>query len=617
MFSPVWWFVAVVLAAVPGYAQVAADAPTAESLLGAMKAVTERLSAEHEPSAGTGLEELTSEAVIPDAPGAGVCVSLRMGREEIGRGVAMSGPASLRLALDEAVRAAQAALPEARDVLQRSARAEQWKTITAGVELAGALVALDLETFGDAGGRVMVGVEGVAVSHNDRVEAVFPSQMLVANDTAAAALIGLVSRVTGDPTLAMPGVPGHEAGAVAASHGLRYFKFRVAHAVQTEPGGSAVPRARGGRIVMASEVTEPAMRAFAQRLSGNILAQRTAVEGRDEFFSCYWPLQDRSEEVAGVRETALACLALCEGARLDAQPNGDGSNLPAPVKTAQEILVPMLSIEGRIAAGDRTPANAAMLVVAMSELFAWTGKPKGEWFEGTRAQLEQAVVSAVDESGAWNDTTRAGERAVVALALTQLALDPVLGVQQSSTAAIASRARAEGAVRALLRDTPAAGLVMHLPWLARAELLLAGDQDVKSAAALRQVRDLAWSMQVGAAEAKLAGSDLEGGLMLASASGDATPTAQSARAFAWFGQALGDARLTDAAEQNAQRARMARALRFLRQLSLDDSWDWCVPDPARARWGVRVSPTDQRQHLDATSMTLITVSATLRGMQKK
>lgn len=617
MFSPVWWFVAVVLAAVPVYAQVAADAPSAASLLGAVKAVTERLAAEREPAAGSGLEELTSELVVPDAPGAGVCVSLRMGHEEIARGVAMAGPASLRMAVDEAVRAAQAAMPEARDVLQRSARAEQWKTIMAGVELAGGLVALDLETFADAGGRVMVGVEGVAVSHNDRVEAVFPSQMLIANDSAAAALIGLVSRVTGDPTLAMPGVQGHEAGAVAASHGLRYFKFRVAHAVQMEPGGSVVPLTRGGRVVMASEVTEQKMRAFAQRLSGNILAQRTTLEGREGFFSCYWPLQDRSEEVASVRETALACLALCEGARLDAQPRGDGVNLPVPVKAAQEMLVPMLSIEGRVTAGDRTPANAAMLVVAMSELFAWTGKPKGEWFEGTRAQLKQAAASAVDETGAWNDTTRAGERAVVALALTQLALDPVMGVQQSSTAAIALRARAEGAVRALLRDTPPAGLVMHLPWLGRAELLLAGEKEVKSATALRQVRDLAWSMQVGAQEAKLAGSDMEGGLMLASASGDATPTAQSARAFAWFGQALGDARLTDAAEQNAQRARMARALRFLRQLSLDDSWDWCVPDPARARWGVRVSPTDQRQHLDATSMTLITVSATLRGMQAK
>lgn len=504
-------------------------------------------------------------------------------------------------------------------MLQRAARAEQWKAMTASVELAGPLVELDLATFADAGGRVLEGLDGVCVRMGDRTEAAFPAQMLIANDTAPAAFLSLVSRVTGDPALAMPGVAGHDAGDLAKSHSLRYYKFRVVHAAQTVPGGLCVPLTRGGRIVLSRDVTMASMRDFAQRLSDNILAQRTSVDGRDELFGSYWPLQDRSGPLASVREKALASLALCEGARLSAKPGAEGA-LPPQVAAAQELLIPLLSIEGRLPESDLTPANSAMLVIAMSELFAWTGRPQGAWFEPTRARLVGAVESCVEDSGAWKDSTRAGDRALVALALAHLATDPVMGSQQNQAlpGVGAARSRADGAVRSLLKDTPPPALVMHMPWLGRAEVLLAAGVEggeVKSAAALRQMRDTAWSMQVGDEEARLVGNDMEGGLMLANASGDTTPTAQSARAFAWLAQALGDQRLTDVGERSAQTSRMVKSLRFLRQLSLDTNWDWCVQNPPRAHWGVRASVIDQRQSLDATSMTLMTVSATLRSLE--
>lgn len=624
MFSRFGWVCACVAAAVVACAAPAAhgqDAPTAAQLLTAFKYVTGRVSREAdavEKPVDASLQELAAkEEVVPDAPGAGVCVSLRLHQREVGRGVSMERTPSLRLAAEQAITAARAAQPGARDMLQRAAQKEFWKGLTAGVELAGPLVETDIATFSDADGRVMVGVEGVAVRLGARTEAVFPSQMLVANDTAAGALIGLVSRISGDPTLAMPGVPGHDAGDLSRTKDIHFYKFRVLHAVQMAPDGVAVPLTRGGRIVLGSEITTPAMREFAVHLSENLLAQRTSVEGRDELFAAYWPLQDRSEGIASVREKALTCLALCEGARLTARPDGTGSDLPAPVAAAQELLIPMLSIDGRLPDSELTPAAAAMVVAAMSELCAWTGRPKGDWFQPAHHRLAVAVQSAVDDAGVWNDRTRAAERSIVSLALVQLASDPVMGTATPGTPpAIAARARASGAVRALFRETPPGSLVMHMPWLARAELALAGAGDIPSVAALRQMRDTAWQMQVGDLEASMAGNDVAGGLMLANASGDALPTAQSARAFAYLATALHDKRLTDDAERPAQTSRMLRSLRFLRQLSLDDSWDWCVADPQRARWGVRAAVTDQRQSLDATAMTLITVSGLLRGFDK-
>jgi hypothetical protein len=617
VFSRFGWACGVAGALVlPARAQVEV-APRPDQLLSAFRYVTSRMEREAkgddaEPG-DAALGELGDPA--PDAPGAGACVTLRLNSAELARGLAMENADSVRVATEQAIAGGRAGLPEARDMLQRAARAQQWEQVTASVELAGPLVALDIATFADAGGRVMVGVEGVAVRMGARTEAVFPAQMLIANDTAPAALIALVSRITGDPTLAMPGVPGHEAGDLAKLHGVTIHKFRVAHAAQMQPGGVAVPLTRGGRVVLSRDVTLASMRRFADDLAGNILAQRTRVEGREEFFGAYWPLQGRSEGVAGVREKALACLALCEAARIERAPAGDGADLPRQVAAAQEMLVPLLSIQGRLADSDVTPTNAAMLLVAMSELFAWTGAPKGDWYEPLRVRLARVVEACVDEGGAWTDATRVPERSIIALALVKLATDPVL-LDGDAPDAFDARARGEGAVRALFRETPPQALVMHMPWLARTELVLAGGGEVKSDAALRQMRETAWTMQVGAVEASLVGNDLEGGLMLAGpgGGGDATPTAQSARAFAFFAQALCDPRLTDEAERPAQTSRLLKSLRFMRQLAVDDSWDWCLPDPTRAKWGVRVSATDQRQSLDATSMTLITVSEVVRGL---
>ncbi len=622
MFSRFGWLCACVAAcfAYRVSAQPPAQSvPTAQQLLAASKYVTDRVRQEADADSGRSRpspdDPVISQAPAPDAPGAGACVTLRLHGHELTRAISMDAAASLRSAADQAIVSARAAMPEPRDMLQRAARAEQWKSATASIELAGPLVEVDLATFADAGGRVMTGIEGVAVRMGDRVEATFPAQMLVANDTPPTAFLSLVSRITGDPTLAMPGVPAHDAGDLAKSHSLRFYKFRVVHAAQAAPGAAALPLTRGGRIVMSRDITMASMREFAQHLSDNILAQRTTADGRDELFSAYWPLQDRAAEVAGPREKALACLALCESARLTHTPGADAT-LPPPVAAAQELLIPLLSIDGRLPADDLPPATAAMLVVSMSELCTWTGKPKGDWFDKTHARLAQAVQSSVDESGAWNDTTRVPERSIIALALVQLATDPVMGTgNRASPAAQSSLTRADAAIRALFRDTAPGALVMHMPWLARAEFLLANDDPIKSAAALRQMRDTAWSMQVGDAEARLAGNDLEGGLMLAGAGGDTTPTAQSARPFAFFAQALGDQRLTDKSELPAQTSRMLRALRFLRQLSLDTNWDWCLPNQQQAHWGVRTSVTDQRQSLDATSMTLITVSSALRSLE--
>ena len=597
-------------------------APSTGALLRAFTYVRDALrSAAERETGGTdggevdaGLRELTGEGP-PDIGASGVCVTLRLDADEVAREWSMTGVQDLKAAAARAASHAADSLPVARDALQRRARTDAWERVRVSIELAGTPVPLDLTTFADADGRVQVGLEGVGVRMGDRTEVVFPAQMLIANGTPGATLIGLVSRVSGDPTLAMPGVDDHEAGAIARSHAVTYFKFASSHAAQSLADGPPMILHRGGRVITSREVSLLSLKSFARNLSDNLLAQRTRVEGREELFTSYFPLQGRNGDLAGPREKSMVCLALCEGARISATP--DPTNpLPKPVEAAQEMLIPMLSIDGRLPDADLTPASAAALVVAMSELFAWTGKPRGDWFDGRRDRLATTVRSATGEDGAWNDLSRPGERGLIALALVQLAVDPVMGEGvHPGPAAAAARDRARGALQALYRATPVAGLVSHMPWLGRAEALLAGDGPIAPAAALRQVREQAWGAQVSADAAASTWGDTEGGLALGGASADGSPTVHSARALAFIAQMLGDPRLTDDTERHAQISRLLSSLRFLRQLAVDESHDWCVPDPARAHWGVRASVCDQRQSVEGTAMTLMTVSAMVRGVE--
>ena len=61
---------------------------------------------------------------------------------------------------------------------------------------------------------------------------------------------------------------------------------------------------------------------------------------------------------------------------------------------------------------------------------------------------------------------------------------------------------------------------------------------------------------------------------------------------------------------------MLPVLRFLRQLSVDDSSAWMCTSMEMARWGIRSAPWDQRQPPEATALTLITVCETLRSLDE-
>jgi len=76
---------------------------------------------------------------------------------------------------------------------------------------------------------------------------------------------------------------------------------------------------------------------------------------------------------------------------------------------------------------------------------------------------------------------------------------------------------------------------------------------------------------------------------------------------------LGDPALTPEGERPRELARLLPTLRFLRQLSAGEAESRLYPNPERASGAVRLALWDQRQPPEATAMTLIAVTETVRA----
>ncbi len=173
------------------------------------------------------------------------------------------------------------------------------------------------------------------------------------------------------------------------------------------------------------------------------------------------------------------------------------------------------------------------------------------------------------------------------------------------------------AARALVSDLRAvenaAELVGVMPWLGWAEIELAGEGDIPSAIALRQMRAIVTGFQLTAADAGTDNLDLVGGVVFTSGTAP-LPTWHTARPVAFLATMVGDPRLTEPGEVDDELVGVLYGLRFLRQLSASEVEGFMYREPAEATGGVRAATWDQRMPIDATAMTLLAVVETLGAL---
>lgn len=547
----------------------AATPPSPDATMAAFKYVQARVRGEEPP---------------PAPPMSGAGVALRLEGQLVGRGWSLDGPGALAAATDMALAELQQRVPPARDAMLEGIRQKSIRNIAISLEAAGPAIPINLATYDEADLTLSPGLDGVGVKSPDAVWAVFPSTMLLSNMTPSTAFASCVAQLSGDAGLAIKGVKGHEAGQTAADKHYTFLHFRVTHLAQ--PSGDTTPTFlyRGSRYISSAELNTGAIkdwdahlaRAMTQRVSDGHIAPDYEF-ARDM----------ESKETPGPDVNALAALALADYARA----TGD----PAAAGAAADLLRPIISDAGALAKERRALGQASTVLAALSMLrLANAGVALSLEAEhpGAREALLSIIHLSMTNDHSWQAGTGDAERGLASWALAMVE-DPA----------------ATDAIVATFRDAPGGKLMGAMPWL---QYAASSQPNLPSAPAMRDLRDTLLQAQLTPEQCD---QDEVGAVMFSARGSGIRPTWQSSRATLLLAGMLADDRLTSAKETLPQVSHLLSSLRYLRQLTIDDSLAWTSPDFPKAASGVRPALWELRSTPEAAALTLLAATRSLDALQ--
>lgn len=565
-----------------------------------------------------------AEPARVDPPGsAGACVTLRLSGVVIGRATRMGedgftvwraareawSEAAPRLAGPEGLVRDAAAIEDAHDAAQR---------VTIDLQLAGALVPLPARPLDDLSMELSAGLDGVCARVGDRAEAVFPGTMLATNVHPGSALaasinaLGLQRVGIGDPRVSL--------AAMRRDHGLALYRFGTQHLAQPAPGSPPLFLHRGGRVVSMSEMNPAALCALEDRLVEHLASRKWPGEEPFGLLGTYKPWMGAYEDSKpGAPDAqALAALALLRSAIVRAAE-------PAAARARLALAWSVLADLGEVAEGEADPSTDSATLsllhacsVLLHEAETASGGAADAWSPELRERAKRACAlggadaerfNALFAEGDFQAALAPAEQALVAYAMALDATRPGAPAE--------ARARAEAAVRKLLRDTGAGDLPNLMPWVGLAELRLAGEGAVApSAVALRQFRELTQRHTLQPLDVGERDRDLTGGIVFTRARAP-LPSWQTLRPLSFTCVMLGDERLTSQEEAPAELARLLPSLRFLAQLTAGDAEMHMFQSRERALGGVRMSLWDQRMPLETSALGLFTVTDAIEAIRRR
>ena len=541
----------------------------------------------------------------------GACISVRLGNILVARegAVAESDNASGDLAA--AARAAVAGVkgrfgndraPE-QDTLEGVGRG-----LAISLELAGALVPLNVDTYAKADATVSLGLEGVAARKGDRLLAIFPEEMLLNNDEPSDALARLASRLADDPTLAIKADQREQPPQLHRLHGITFYRFGVTHLAQTSADAPPIFLRRLTREVRPQDVNISFILALGDMVADHLRARLT--KGGEKAASTVpgvlRPSREDAKEIATLADQAIAAYALTRWEPIW-PPAVDGE------RGIRADVLDWYATMGVINA-ETDPLTLAAVALISCELTD-LGTPgvfnrKGMSVRVRVEMVAKGLLACIDpnDPSAFRADIPQQHRGIIAFALARLS---------TSARDLVQREQVGPLVRSIYRDTPAGELVGQMPWLGWAELELAKKEAaVPAAQALRDMRDAVREHTLRADDLDELSSDLAGGVVF-TVGPVPLPTAQSFRAAAISATMAGDARLTPAGDRPLAIALSLSHVRFAAQLCWDGPSLAFSRNPERDRGGVRAAPWDVRLSLDASAMSLLTLSETMHSIRAK
>ncbi|TVQ34092.1 MAG: hypothetical protein EA376_00735 [Phycisphaeraceae bacterium] len=536
----------------------------------------------------------------------GASVTLRLSGAVVGRAsvVDEEGLAVWRASRDAWAEARRRLRPDTRegadDEPEHAELVERTALIAIDLQIAGPLTPIGGAGLEEAAGEASPGLHGVAARVGRRFEAVFPGTMLATNITPAQGLVIAMSAL--DLPRAGIGDPRVNLDALRREHGLSLYRFEVAHLAQVSSDRPPRFLYRGGRVRQMSEINERSLREFGDGLFEHILAHRWVGEEPFGLMSAYRPWAGDYEQpmIAEARSQALAAYAL---ARWSALMRTEATEaLALHYAEAAASLLEKLAQET-----EEGPDIGASATAAALSLLARAALGADSLSAEANELLDRRCLSLAVEM-LENQSASAGERAIVAFALARLS---------SGDEAPVERDRVRAVVRELFRTTSAGDLPSLMPWLGWAELAMVEDQpDVPAGVALRSFRSTVWRHQVEPRDVGEEGLDLVGGIVFTRGRAP-LPSWHTLRPLAFIATMLGDDRLTDDEEVGAELLRLMGSIRFVLQLSVDETHMHMFRDRGRSLGGVRLAPWDHRLTPEANAMALLTVAETLESVRRR
>jgi len=490
------------------------------------------------------------------------------------------------------------------------------------VELAGRPSAINGERgLADVALAIRPGLDAVAVRAGDASAVIFPDAAL-SGAMLPSEMVVMALREAMDNRLP-PGV-ANEPGAWAryADSAVRQDEatvYRAPVTVLAQPSNASAPVLvhRGGRVIGLNELLTDdlgALTSWAEEMAGHLFRRRH--DGLEPY-GLRGTLDALSGEHTGPVDQpfnqALAAHVLMRYGTSSWAPEGsaDGARIAGLVLLRQLALVTPVRIGAMEDLGDEAPlepepwadvASAAMVLIAMDALEdqAFEDYPElAAMRERCAAVVRGAVGLSITGSAIFTEGTPLTAYALIAYAMVALG-DSGIASQEDTQIGRA-------AARAVVSRVEPEVLVPQMPWLLAA---LSETEPLTGTDALRQMRRLVWDHQLEGPAVEGDNRDLAGGIVF-TRGGVPLPTWQTARAAVAMGAMMLDPRLTPPDQRTGEFIKMLKTLRFLRQLTVDDSLGHLLADPDLASGGVRAALWDQRQPSVATSLTLLAVCDTL------
>ena len=532
----------------------------------------------------------------------GVKVTLRMGGSVIGRGVVLRDPDQINSRSDSddtllaravtiAMRQARKKIPVERDALEEESLRQAARAILIDVELADEFIPLQVE---DAAGVYRWTADtsyGLAANLDGKLAAIFPGTMHSGGQIG----VGALRAVMGE----LGTIPLNLKDLLKAGR-ITLYRFRSLQRAQPAPGVPSRLMHRGGKVVELTEVRRDTLLKTAQLIAGHIESRLWPGDEQYGLMEVYRPwIDDADPGYASTSQDALAAFALI---RFSKMAGPEASQRENALASAMELLNRINKRLNSKKPEVLTVDAASLVVVTCLEL------PDDLQNEKTAGLLKQTAeilqkIMVDDNLRKTAENGSAQNRAILVFALASL---------QKQVPEITSEWRIGDFVDDLWNDVPPNMLPDVMPFLGWAEQRLHGGGAAHTAL-LRNMRQMVWDHQVEAENSSSQDRDLLGGVIFSRGT-SSLPTWQTVRPVAYIASMLQQKTLTRKEEIPSEVVHLTQAMRFLIQLTMREDELYMAKNPTRARGGVRAAVWDNHMPIDASSLSLLTITEMLNSL---